>query len=57
MLIDIDDLVSEGLDPAKMAGIADRALMGLNGCKSKEAEWLATALESLRDECEARDAA
>ena len=57
MLIDIDDLVSEGLDPAKMAGIADCALMGLNGRKSKEAEWLATALESLRDECEARDAA
>ena len=27
MLIDIDDLVSEGLDPAKMAGIADRELM------------------------------
>ena len=57
MLIDIDDLVSEGLDPANMAEIADRALMGLNGYKSKEAEWLATALESLRDECEGWDAA
>ena len=52
MLIDVDYLIEEGLDPEKMAAMADRTLLVFNGCKSKEAQWLANALEQLRDECE-----
>ncbi len=55
MLIDLDDLITEGLDLAKMAAIADLTLTILNGRNSKEAMWLANALEYLRDECEAHD--
>ena len=54
MLIDVDDLIEEGLDLEKMAAMADQTLLVFNGCKSKEAQWLEKALEQLRDECEFR---
>lgn len=55
MILDIDDLIEDGLDPGRMSIAAEQAMQGLAGCKSKEAVYLMSALESLRDECDLHD--
>lgn len=56
MLINVDDLISEGLNLENMIAVVDNVLFMLGRSKSKEAKYLSQALEELLDDCELRSA-
>jgi len=55
MMVDVYEAKQNGFNISELCVVIERALMGLNGCTGKEAEWLIGSLCDARDECEMMD--
>ena len=54
-MIDLDEMIGEGMDPGRLADAIALALKGVRKVSTKEAQHLGLFLEGIMDECETRE--